>query len=70
MSEIRMHSHAGAWERDIPRVSMLSFRHGLAESSHREVKGGLSTGVECDPDAATDSQAAVLGTGFRQSLAE
>ena len=33
----------------IPRVSMPSFRHGLAESSHREVKGRLSTGVECAP---------------------
>ena len=49
---------------------MPSFRQGFAESSHREVKGGLSTGVEFDPDAATDSQAAVLGTGFRQSMAE
>ena len=54
----------------MPTLPKLSFRHGLAESSHREVKGGLSTGVECDPDAATDSQAAILGTGFRPSLAE
>ncbi len=49
---------------------MLSFRQGLAESSHREVNVRLATVAECNPDAATDSQAAVLGTGFRQSLAE
>ena len=28
---------------------MPSFRHGLAESSHREVKGRLTKGVECAP---------------------
>ena len=54
----------------IPRSSMPSFRQGLAESSHREVKGRLVTGAECDTDAATHISAAVLGTGFRQSLAE
>ncbi len=39
----------------IPRSSMLSFRQGWAESRHREVTGRLTTGAECNPDAATDS---------------
>jgi hypothetical protein len=54
----------------LPRSSMLSFRQGLAESRHREVKGWLTTGVEGDTDAATHSQATLLGTGFRPSMAE
>jgi len=49
---------------------MPSFRQGLAESSHREVNGQRDTVAECTPDAATHSEAAILGTGFRQSLAE
>jgi len=34
------------------------------------VKGWLATVAECNPDAATYSQVALLGTGFRQSMAE
>jgi hypothetical protein len=49
---------------------MPSFRQGRAESRHREVKGRLTTGMEGDTDAATHSEEALLGTGFRQSLAE
>jgi len=49
---------------------MLSFRQGLAESSHREVNVRLATVAEWNSDAATDSQAALLGTGFRPSMAE
>jgi hypothetical protein len=54
----------------LPQSSMPSFRQGRAESRHREVKGRLTTGMEGDTDAATHSEEALLGTGFRQSLAE
>ena len=49
---------------------MPSFRHGWAESRHREVKGGLTTVAEYNTEATTYFEVAVLGTGFRQSLAE
>ena len=49
---------------------MPSFRPGWAESSHTEVKGKMNTVAKFDHDTATDDLAAVLGTGFRLSLAE